>query len=251
MKSVIESFYDQTHKTEKNYGAGKYDLVPLLRIRDLKEWLAQRRDRNLSALDVGCGKGYFLRDVQAVLREKCNIGLERAVGVDLVRSPGDVFSELGQKAELVEQSIDGSSLPFANESFDIVFCNHVLEHVFQTEFVVREMKRVLRPDGVCIISVPNLASWVNRFALLFAGQPLGTEVGAEAITYGFWPRNFQSHLAKFHPAGHIRDFTPRALRDLCCCCGFRPVGWWNQDDRRLLRVTAWSGRAMGIVLRKA
>lgn len=250
MKTVIESFYEQTHKTEKNYGAGKYDLAPLLGNRTVKSWLRQRRKGEVSVLDVGCGKGLFLRDVKSLLREQWDIRLARIVGVDLVRSPGDIISELGSHAEFVEQSVDGTALPFADESFDVVFCNHVLEHVFQTEFVVREMRRVLRPDGVCVISVPNLASWVNRVALLFAGQPLGTEVGSESIMYGFWPSLFKRRLAAFHPAGHIRDFTPRALADLCRGAGFRPVGWWNQDERRLLRMTAWSGRAIGIILRK-
>lgn len=44
---------------------------------------------------------------------------------------------------------DGAHLPFANESFDCVICNHVYEHMDDQAGLAREIKRVLKPDGFC------------------------------------------------------------------------------------------------------
>ena len=92
---------------------------------------------------------------------------------------------------------------------------------------------------------------MNRIALLFAGQPLGTELGTEKITYGFWPGFLKPRLEAFRPSGHIRDFTPRALQDLATHCGFETVGWWAQSLGAMARLSKWSGRNVGILLKPA
>jgi hypothetical protein len=122
--------------------------------------------------------------------------------------------------------------------------------VFETEALVREIRRVMAPDGLAVISVPNIAAWINRVLFLFAGQPLGTEVGTESGTYGFWPPFGQKHLARFKPAGHIRDFTPRALADLCQSCGLSVTGWWNQSKTPLFPITRWAGRNIGVIAQR-
>jgi hypothetical protein len=108
---------------------------------------------------------------------------------------------------------------------------------------------VLRPKGLCIISVPNAAAWINRLLFLFASQPLGSELGTEKVTYGFWPTFLQPKLERFRPSGHIRDFTPRGLCDLTSHCGFETVGWWKQSKGPIARLGNWAGRGLGIVLK--
>ncbi len=49
---------------------------------------------------------------------------------------------------------DGRALPFADHSFDAVLCTQMLEHVDRPETVVQEIRRVLKPGGVGLISVP-------------------------------------------------------------------------------------------------
>ncbi len=54
--------------------------------------------------------------------------------------------------------VDDARLPFDDESFDVVVSNHVLEHVGDVDDQVvhlRDIRRVLRPDGVAYVSVPN------------------------------------------------------------------------------------------------
>jgi SAM-dependent methyltransferase len=45
-------------------------------------------------------------------------------------------------------------MPFADASFDVIFCNHVLEHVDDDDKAMRELFRVLRPGGFGIFQVP-------------------------------------------------------------------------------------------------
>ena len=247
MKPLTE-FYGGLHSTQKDYSAGTYDMDALLSSPVWKPWVSGKAGGSFAMLDVGCGKGLFLRDLVRGLKQRSNIIPARIAGVDLVRSPGNLFSEISDNFEFLQHDTDGNPLPFPDATFDFLSCNHVLEHVFETEALVKEFRRVLKPDGLCVISVPNLAAWMNRVALLFAGQPLGTEVGTQSITYGFWPRHFQAHLAQFPPSGHIRDFTPRALKDLTAACGFRTAGWWKQSYGWAAALSKWGGRNIAILL---
>ena len=56
------------------------------------------------------------------------------------------------------QSVDVTALPYRDASFDVVICNHVLEHVPDDAQAMRELRRVLRPAGVAILQVPISAS---------------------------------------------------------------------------------------------
>ena len=248
MKPASE-FYAGLHATDEGYSAGTYHFASLWSLRAFRQWTESRRGTSLRVLDVGVGKGLFLREIVNTFKSRWNISTARVTGLDLVRSPGDHFAGISDQFEFVQQDTDGHPLPFPDASFDFVTCNHVLEHVFETENLVCEIRRVISPQGLAIISTPNLAAWINRVALLWACQPLGTELGTKSVTYGFSPRRFQTKLAKFHPSGHIRDFTPRGLHDLTNACGFETAGWWPQSEGLIVRLGKWAGRNMGIVLR--
>ena len=244
-----EQFYPQLHSNDKAYSAGEYHMESLLSLRVVGDWADQHLDHPLRLLDVGCGKALFLRDFASGLRQRWGIKQIQATGVDLVQSPGGHFGEVCEDFKFVQQNLDGKPLPFKDASFDFLSCNHVLEHIFETEKLVREFRRVLQPQGLCVISVPNTAAWANRLLFLFGSQPLGSEIGTEKVTYGFWPASLQPKLEKFQPSGHIRDFTPRGLRDLTAHCGFETIGWWKQSKGSVARLGKWAGRGLGIVLR--
>ncbi len=243
----IESkFYDRLHKNDAGYGKNVYDVPRLVRSSGFQSWLS-RNDKNrrqLRLLDIGCGKGQFLLDVTELLKQQNKAGFSRVAVVDLIRAEGSLLGKITPAPEFFQQSVDGQKLPFENASFDFISCNHVLEHVFETEKFLREIRRVLHPNGLAVISVPNCAAWMSRIAYLFGGLPLGAEVGTESVTYGFWPPFMQHKLKRFEPSGHIRDFTPRALRDLTTACGFKYAGWWAQDGGMIATLK----RNIGILL---
>src|SRR5213079_2665641 len=100
-------------------------------------------------VDVGCGNGHDLLPVAA--------GGHRGplVGIDL--SMGMVSGIDGNAAMRVQA--DATAIPLGDDSADVVCAFHMLYHVFDIPGALREVRRVLRPDGsfVCSTnsSVPN------------------------------------------------------------------------------------------------
>lgn len=96
-------------------------------------------------LVVGCGTG---REAAVLsLRLKADV-----VGIDL----GDEFPFDPRAAKIVTLlRADATALEFADDSFDLVFSFHVLEHIPEYRKALQEMKRVLKPGGIYLIGVPN------------------------------------------------------------------------------------------------
>jgi ubiquinone/menaquinone biosynthesis C-methylase UbiE len=105
-------------------------------------------------LEVGCGAGHLLARLPA----------GRAVGIDLADSLlARTRKRLGTRAALAQG--DAGSLPFAAGSFDRVYCSEVLEHLVDPGAAVAEIRRVLKPGGVAVLSVPN-EGLINRLKAL-------------------------------------------------------------------------------------
>jgi len=244
-------FYERLHAENEAYGRAQYDLNRLAGSRAMIAWGRRFADHRVRLLDIGCGKGQFLLELSRMFAQRFGVVFERIAGLDLVKAEPNRFQEIEPKLEFVQQSVDGQDLPYESGSFHLVCCNHVLEHIFETERFVREIRRIVHADGLAVLSVPNVAAWMNRLAFLFGGQPLGSEVGTEKVTYGFWPPSLKPRLEAFSPSGHIRDFTPGGLRDLSRACGFEPAGWWAQNGGWLIGLNPKLGRNIGILLQPA
>lgn len=84
-------------------------------------------------LEVGCGSGTVLAEVA---RQKVG---ERHTGIDVV-DPRDHLDSGAAQLELLKY--DGDSIPFPDDSFDLVYASHVIEHVPEPRSVLREIRRV-------------------------------------------------------------------------------------------------------------
>lgn len=114
-------------------------------------------------LDVGAGYG---KDLIAVKHKIPSASLYAVEGY-----PSAVAFLQKSGVEVTSINLERESLPFANDTFDIVICNQVIEHVKELFWLISELTRVCKVGGKLMIGVPNLGSLHNRFALLFGHQP--------------------------------------------------------------------------------
>lgn len=56
---------------------------------------------------------------------------------------------------LADVKADICNLPFEDNSYDIIFCNHVLEHIPDDQKAMQELYRILKPDGYAILQIPQ------------------------------------------------------------------------------------------------
>lgn len=112
-----------------------------------------------SILEVGSGCGALL--VRGAVSHNLDIrGIEPSLGefssnLFVCR---DMLAKFGLPAEIVTDAT-GESIPFPDNSFDIVHSSNVLEHVSDPQKTLMEAFRVLKPGGLLHIVVPNYGSW--------------------------------------------------------------------------------------------
>ncbi len=185
-------------------------------------------------LDVGCASGELAQFLTA--------GGWKVEGLE--REPAQV--EAARRRGVSVQALDFGSQPFPcpASSFDVVVAGEILEHVLDTDHVLGECARVLRPGGALIVTTPNLASFENRLRLLFGRYPMWMDIDLKGT-------------------GHLRYYTPRILKAQLVRHGFtveRHLGNWVPllpqrwvDDRRApwLSVTGdwWPSLAMDILMK--
>ena len=101
-------------------------------------------------LDVGCGRGEFVRGFK-------DLGLE-VFGID--REKGD--SEMLKGIEVELKDIENGIFPFSDEMFDFVFSKSVIEHLWRPDNFIKEICRILKPGGKIIIMTPDWHSqrWI-------------------------------------------------------------------------------------------
>ena len=121
-----KEFYQGLHTTDKEYSAGTYHMASLWSSRALQDWIKGRQ--KIRILDVGCGKGLFLRDFVQGINQRWQVKLSRVTGIDLVQSPNNHFAEISPEFEFRQHDTDGNPLPFADGSFDFICCNRRLLH---------------------------------------------------------------------------------------------------------------------------
>jgi ubiquinone/menaquinone biosynthesis C-methylase UbiE len=105
-------------------------------------------DRTQHVLDIGCGSGDLLEALSLRIPASIYVGSDISAGrVRLAQT------RLGQRAALVQ--IGSGTLPFATESFDLVFITEVIEHLKNPNHLLNEAYRILAPQGRLILTTPN------------------------------------------------------------------------------------------------
>jgi len=94
-------------------------------------------------LDIGCGRGEFLRGFI-----DCGV---QGHGVDRSRTAERYCPE----AELRTADLENEELPYPDNHFDVIYSKSVIEHFYYPEKLVKEMFRVLKPGGLLITMCPD------------------------------------------------------------------------------------------------
>lgn len=144
--------------------------------------------KELTLLDYGCGRGETLRIAS-------DFGMV-ALGADLDPECVEISRKIGE-AVLIDKP-DDPSLQFGENSFDVVTCFHVLEHVDRPKEVLASLARISR--RYVLVAVPNLRTLPRPRALAREPRPVN-----------------EGHLQGWDHA-HFRNLAERH-------CGLRVIAW--------------------------
>lgn len=132
-------------------------------------------------LDVGCANGALL----APFARKHELH-----GVDISSSLLNAATRAGFQTVLVD--LETNPLPYPDKTFDVLFCGENIEHYVNTDWVLSELNRVLKPNGRLVITFPNIRTPVGVAMLVFADLP--------------------PMFAARYRSVHFRDFTLRLVK---------------------------------------
>jgi len=139
-------------------------------------------------LDLGCSAG--------LLAEQIRASGHTVVGVDAIELPG----VRDRTDDFFLADLEKPLAPEIGLGFDVVIAGDIIEHLARPGEALKEMRRVLRPGGQLILSVPNFGHWYPRFRVAFG-------------LFGYDRRGVLDNT-------HLRFFTRSTLRRTVKRAGF-------------------------------
>ncbi|WP_309493007.1 class I SAM-dependent methyltransferase [Candidatus Hecatella orcuttiae] len=146
-------------------------------------------------LDVGCAEGCYLK----LFRDLFNFLIGLDISLPLLRKAGK-----NDKTDYIHGV--GETLPLKNSSVNLILCSQVLEHVINPSAILSEMKRVLKPDGLLVLTVP---------------VPYKSEFWSKIRRKFFVLRRIR--VAFIADKKHLRSFSPKEILSLMEENGFSVI----------------------------
>jgi len=169
----IERFYPADYWWNARRSGGLKKLESVYRKLALRDHIAfitkAAGNRGVDVLDVGCGSGTLL----GLLKQR---GF-RVNGLDF-SAEAAAIAKAENGVDVAVGSLEEAHFPA--ESFDVVTLFHVMEHVTNPRLVLAEVSRVLKPNGVAILQVPNIESWQFK---IFGARWYGLDIPRHVIDY--------------------------------------------------------------------
>lgn len=175
---VYEGDYHDCYSSRKR----SKEITASIRLASITKDLATERGSIPHVLDIGCSVG-------ATVKAAEDMGWD-ATGVDVSQGAIDFCHDRGLDCH----KIDGTALPFDDNTFDLVTNWHVIEHVSDVRETLAEWRRVLKPGGAMILETPDSTCWKAR------------RLGAE--------------YRKFWPPEHLYTFDQANLSSILQTAGF-------------------------------
>jgi len=138
-----------------------YYKQQLPRIRILMEIFKSIKIKEIVA-DIGCFTG--------IISQECfKLGAKIVEGFDVSEKALEKASK--RLTKVYKWKAGEEACPVENERYDVIIASEIIEHVFDTDFFIEELKRVLKPNGRIIITTPNMHSATNRLLFLMGKFP--------------------------------------------------------------------------------
>ncbi len=156
-EAVLKGEYARNGEFHRNLDPNwSYYPIYVNKIALIDEILQHHGCEHGKILDAGCGEG--------VLVEKYS-----RQGWDITGVDKNYASQYVQEGSIID-------LPFESNRFDTVLCLDVLEHILypDQEKALLEIQRVLKPNGLAVFSIPNLAHFTSRLKFMLRGRLLRT-----------------------------------------------------------------------------
>lgn len=131
-----------------------YALQPsaTARLNFIREIVESISTEHATVADLGCGSGVILSEILMMKPRWMGHGLDISkASVSYARRLA-AHKRVAERADFRTGNI--ASLPYRDESLDLIVASEILEHMPEPEKVVKEMKRVLRPRGKLILTMP-------------------------------------------------------------------------------------------------
>jgi SAM-dependent methyltransferase len=194
--AVLRSFYDDTYKEDVNYLEVSNHNIFLLR-KILK--LIESHKKTGKLLDIGCGTGTFLDLAKSRWEPH---------GIDV--SPSSVEKAKGKYGLNIVCGELGEGF-FPAKYFDVVVCLNTLEHIGGPVDFVREVRKILKDDGLFLVKVPDIDFYVSypvsRLINILKKYYFGV-IGKKPIFWGYRRE-------------HLYYYNRRTLALLLKSCGFK------------------------------
>ena len=135
-------------KPQNYYSLPRWDMLQLYPVH-----------RNIrDVLEIGCGTG----ETGAIL--KAQYGVHSVVGIEINESCGNIARTKLDK--VIIGNIEDSDLPVQPDSFDLIILGDVLEHLVDPWGAMQKLHKLLRKQGMVLISIPNVQHWRNLLNLV-------------------------------------------------------------------------------------
>jgi len=111
-------------------------------------------------LDIGCGDGTFLA--------KAKDGFREAFGIDIAETAVALAIKRGVKATAL--NMNSGNLQFQDDFFDAITILSTFQYFYDPDGVLKECHRIIRDEGVLLMSIPNMRTFWRVGRLLFSGR---------------------------------------------------------------------------------
>jgi 2-polyprenyl-3-methyl-5-hydroxy-6-metoxy-1,4-benzoquinol methylase len=161
---------------------------------------------DLVYLDCGCDNG------EKTISRAGHIGTDRIFGIELIKKRAKLAVKRGVKVSNFNLN---EKWEYLDKQFDIITATEVVEHLVDLDNFFLEARRVLKKDGILIVSTENLASFHNIFALILGNQPSTGPYLSRLFSIGYHPCNcYQKDKERILMPPHLNVMTKKALASL-------------------------------------